>query len=131
MISKIDELKKQYNEISLQIKFLDTQRRSIKNDIHNTILKEHLYETDSTKYAGKYLKELSLIIDNGSSIEIEYFINVDVDDDGHFRAYEWGEMSHSGYYWSDLKNSYVTDNCFDDNNEPVKIIGFFDVKVEE
>lgn len=131
MISKIDELKKQYNEISLQIKFLDTQRRSIKNDIHNTILKEHLYETDSTKYAGKYLKEVSLIIDNGSSIEIEYFINVDVDDDGHFRAYEWGEMSHSDYYWSDLKNSYVTDNCFDDNNEPVKIIGFFDVKVEE
>lgn len=131
MISKIDELKKQYNEISLQIKFLDTQRRSIKNDIHNTILKEHLYETDSTKYAGKYLKEVSLIIDNGSSIEIEYFINVDVDDDGHFRAYEWGEMSQSGYYWSDLKNSYVTDNCFDDNNEPVKIIGFFDVKVEE
>ena len=131
MISKIDELKKQYNEISLQIKFLDTQRRSIKNDIHNTILKEHLYETDSIKYAGKYLKEVSLIIDNGSSIEIEYFINVDVDDDGHFRAYEWGEMSHSGYYWSDLKNSYVTDNCFDDDNEPVKIIGFFDVKVEE
>lgn len=131
MISKIDELKKQYNEISLQIKFLDTQRMNIVNDIHNIILKEQMYETNLMKYAGKYLEEITLIIDNGSSIKIEYFRNVSVDDDGHFSAYDWGEMSHSGYRWSDLKNSYVTDNCFGDDNVPVKIIGFFDVKVEE
>ena len=131
MTSKIDELKRQYDEIGLQIESLYTQRMNIVNEIHNIILKNHLYETDSIKYAEKHLEEISLIIDNGTSIEVEHFRNVSVDDDGHFSAYDWGEMSHSGYRWSDLKNSYVTDNCFGDDNVPVKIIGFFDVKVVE
>lgn len=131
MTSKIELLKKEIDEINFKIESLYAQRRNIINDMHNIILKEQLYETDSLKYAGKYLENVSLIINNGSSVEIEHFHNVNVDDEGHFRAYEWGEMSHSGYYWSDLKNSYVTDNCFDDVTVPVKIIGFFDVKVEE
>lgn len=127
----IERLRQEIAHIDEQIEHYYTIKHAYENAIETIILDKKLYETDSSQYAGKYLEKVTLIIDNGSYIEFKYFRNVNVDENGHFRAYEWGEMSHFGFCWNDEKQSYVTDCCFDNDGEPVKIIGFYDVKVEE
>ena len=90
-------------------------------------------DTDEGKRLLKHHKasSLPLIIEDNSGIHHIHYDGASVDNNAHISAYHTGEFSHWGYSWSDKDQSYVYDTCFDNTKFPVKIIGFYDVKMDE
>lgn len=124
-------LEEQLLKTESKISVLEKKKFEIQEGIKKYIVEAQLYETDFTSYKNQWLDEITLIIEDENGITHTHYYGANVDEDGHISAYHSGEMSHWGYCWSDKEQSYVYDTCFDNTQLPVKIIGFYGVKVDE
>lgn len=127
----LEILKDQLQKTNDNIAVLEKKKFEIYKAIDRYIVEAKLYETDFTPYKNQWLDEITLIIENENKIIHAHYYGANVDEDGHISAYHSGEMSHWGYCWSDKEQSYVYNTCFDNIQLPVKIIGFYGVKVDE
>ena len=127
----LEILKDQLQKTNDNIAVLEKKKFEIQEGIQKYILQAKLYETDFVPYKGQWLDEITLIIEDNSGIHYIHYDGASVDNNAHISAYHTGEFSHCGYSWSDKDQSYVYDTCFDNTKFPVKIIGFYDVKMDE
>lgn len=127
----LEILKDQLQKTNDNIAVLEKKKFEIQEGIQKYILQAKLYETDFVPYKGQWLDKITLIIEDNSGIHHIHYDGASVDNNAHISAYHTGEFSHWGYSWSDKDQSYVYDTCFDNTKFPVKIIGFYDVKMDE
>lgn len=100
----IEKLKKQIAEKELEVDNLNSEICQLNKQLKQLIIEQKAFDS---------------------------FHNCNVDVRGHIYAYHWGEMSHYGYAWFDSLSSYATDSCFDDEHQPVKILGYIDLVVDD
>lgn len=105
---------------SLQLLEIDAM-----NKLMNFIVENKLYQTDLTKYANDSIDKMTIIIKDKDRIVHYTFDDVNIDENGHFSALNYGEYSHWGYVWSDEYNQYVYTDCFSEKKIPVDFIGFY------
>lgn len=127
----IEKLKKQIAEKELEVDNLNSEICQLNKQLKQLIIEQKAFETDFLKYANKHIEKITLIIKENNEIIFDSFHNCNVDARGHIYAYHWGEMSHYGYAWFDSLSSYATDSCFDDEHQPVKILGYIDLVVDD
>lgn len=125
LIREIKEKEIQYRELGAVIQALNIKLKKYREE-------KGEYETDFTPYIGKDIKEITLIVQRDTFVRHDtYYDSINIDESGHISALEWGEMSHCGIKWDNENSRYCIDSCFDSDGNPLTLIGFYNVVLEE
>lgn len=127
---RLEELNKEIRKIELNMNNLICEA-SYKEEERRKLIEEcNLYETDFMKYKDSMIRKITLVTERNGRIEHDTWYSGHINFDGHISVCTHSEISHYGIEWDKELNSYVDYCSGSPDKEKIKILGFYNLEVE-
>lgn len=127
---RLNELNKEIRKIELNMNNLFNESIYYEKERRKIVTECGLYETDFMKYKGKEIKKITLVTEKDGCIDYDTWFDGYINFEGHISVCTHSEISHYGIEWDKELNSYVDYCSGNPNKEKIKILGFYNLEVE-